>query len=134
MSRGDAARRDPGRRAGRAGAGLATVGAVTLVELAPGVRLDLPEEPAGLKEGLRTALLDGQDWREGFTDDICIGLWLWGEWQPALEPLGMTRDDFVEVVVGYHRELWLWLIGDRVWDQFVVGLAGRISRRVPPAP
>ena len=134
MSRDDAVGGDAGSRPGHAGPGLATVGAVTLVELAPGVRLDLPEEPESLREGLRTALLDGKDWREGFSDDICIGLWLWGEWQPALEPLGVTRDDFVDVVIGYHRELWLWLIGDRIWDQFVIGLAGRISRRVPPAP
>jgi hypothetical protein len=104
---------------------------MTLVELAPGARLELPDEPEDLKDGLRTALLDGQDWRDGFSDDICIGLWLWGEWQPSLEPVGVSRDDFVEVVTDYHRELWLWLIGDRLWSQYVGGLAGRIARRLP---
>jgi hypothetical protein len=101
------------------------------VELANGGSLGLPEEPATLKEGLLAALLDGQDWRAGFSDDICIGLWLWGEWQPTLEPLGMDRDDFVAVVIASHRELWLWLIGDRAWGQFVSGLAGRVARRIP---
>ncbi|MGP8006744.1 MAG: hypothetical protein ACLP2J_06910, partial [Acidimicrobiales bacterium] len=100
---------------------------MTLVTLAPGARLELPEEPEELREGLRDALLDGQDWRAGFSDDICIGLWLWGAWQPTLEPLGVSRDDFVEVVTAYRRELWLWLIGDRPWSQYVGGLAGRVA-------
>jgi hypothetical protein len=111
---------------------MSTVGRVTRIELAAGGSLELPDEPETLREGLRAALLDGQDWREGFSDDICIGVWLWGEWQPTLEPMGMSRDDFVDVVVGSHRELWLWLIGDRIWDQYVAGLAGRIGRRITP--
>ncbi len=110
---------------------MSTVGDVTRIELAAGGSLELPLEPEALKDGLRTALLEGQDWREGFSDDICIGLWLWGEWQPTLEPMGMSRDDFVDVVTGSHRELWLWLIGDRIWDQYISGLAGRIGRRIP---
>jgi hypothetical protein len=104
---------------------------MTIVELAGGSRLALPEEPVGLKAGLRDALLEGQDWREGLSDDICIGVWLWGEWQPTLEPVGFSRDEFVDVVTEYRRELWLWLVGDRVWPQFVSGLAGRVARRVP---
>jgi hypothetical protein len=104
---------------------------MTMVELAGGARLALPEEPVELKVGLRDALLDGQDWRDGLSDDICFGVWLWGEWQPTLEPAGFTRDQFMEVVTAYRRELWLWLIGDRVWAQFISGLAGRLSRQVP---
>jgi hypothetical protein len=105
--------------------------AMTIVELAGGARLALPEEPVELKAGLRDALLEGQDWREGLSDDICIGVWLWGEWQPTLEPAGFSRDEFVDVVTEYRRELWLWLVGDRVWPQFVSGLAGRVARRLP---
>ncbi len=30
---------------------------------------------------------------------------------------------------GYRRELWLWLAGERTWQQCAGGLAGRISRR-----
>ena len=102
---------------------------MTVFEVEGGPRLELPDEPVDLKEGLRDALLDGQDWREGFTDDICIGLWLWRCWQPALEPVGMSREDFVEVVVANQRELWLWLMGERQWIQFLTGLAGRVVRR-----
>ena len=104
---------------------------MTVVEVDGGPRLELPEEPVDLKTGLRGALLDGQDWREGVADDTCVAIWLWRLWQPALEPYGMSREDFVDQVVAYRRELWLWLIGDRQWLQFVTGLAGRVVRRLP---
>jgi len=104
---------------------------MTIIELVGGARLALPEEPVELKVGLREALLEGQDWREGLSDDICIGVWLWGQWQSTLEPAGFGRDEFVDAVTEYRRELWLWLIGDRIWAQFVSGLAGRVARRMP---
>ncbi|MHB1711245.1 MAG: hypothetical protein ACYCV7_07560 [Acidimicrobiales bacterium] len=104
---------------------------MTVVELAGGTRLPLPAEPVEVKVGLRDALLAGEDWRAGFSDDICIGVWLWSQWQPTLEPAGVGREEFVAMVAEYHRELWLWLIGDRVWAQCISGLAGRIARRVP---
>ncbi len=104
---------------------------MTVLEVEGGPRLELPEEPEDLKIGLRDALLAGRDWREGFSDDICIGLWLWRGWQPALEPHGMSREDFVDVVISYKRELWLWLMGERQWIQFLSGLAGRAVRRLP---
>jgi hypothetical protein len=110
-----------------------SVGLVTVFEVDGGPRLEFPEEPVDLKAGLRGALLDGGDWRDGFSDDICIGLWLWGKWQPALEPAGCTREEFVDAVVAYKRELWLWLAGDRQWLPFLTGLAGRVVRRMPAA-
>jgi hypothetical protein len=104
---------------------------MTVFEVDGSPRLELPEEPDDLRDGLRDALLDGGDWRAGFSDDICIGLWLWRCWQPALEPGGMSREEFVEVVIADRRELWLWLMGDRQWIQFLTGLAGRVMRRLP---
>ncbi len=104
-----------------------------IFEVDGGPRLELPEEPLELRAGLREALLEGRKWQDGFSDDICIGLWLWGRWQPALEPCGFSREDFVDAVIGYRRELWLWLSGDRQWSQFVTGLAGRVARRLPVA-
>ena len=106
---------------------------MSIVEPAVGLRLEQPDEPVEMREGLRDALLRGADWREGFSDDICVGVWLWDRWRPALEPVGMDRETFVDVIVGYRRELWLWLLGERMWDQFVTGLAGRVARRVPAA-
>ena len=102
-----------------------------VTELVLGSRLEFPEEPEELRVGLRDALLAGGDWRAGFSDDICIGVWLWSRWQPVLEPAGCTREDFVEIVVSTRRELWLWLLGDRRWEQYVTGLAGRVARRLP---
>jgi hypothetical protein len=92
-------------------------------------RLEVPAEPVELRDGLRQALLDGGDWREGFRDDICIGVWLWSRWQPVLEPAGVPREHFIDIVVSTHRELWLWLLGDRRWEQYLSGLAGRVARR-----
>ena len=109
------------------------VGAMTLLEVEGGPRLEFPEEPVDIKMALREALLNGQNWRDGFSDDICIGLWLWGRWRPALEPDGLSREEFVDAVIANRRELWLWLIGDRQWLQFITALAGRIVRRLPVA-
>ncbi|HYA68431.1 MAG TPA: hypothetical protein VED63_06840 [Acidimicrobiales bacterium] len=104
---------------------------MTMLEPAEGVRLCLPEEPEELRLGLRDAVLGGGDWREGFSDDICIGVWIWEQWRPTLEPAGMDRETFVEVVTAYRRELWFWLMGDRRWGQLIEGLAGRVGRRLP---
>jgi hypothetical protein len=104
---------------------------MTVFEVDGGPRLEIPEEPSELKVGLRDALLDGRDWRAGFRDDICIAVWLWALWQPALEPGGMSREDFVDAVIADKRELWLWLMGERQWLAFVTGLAGRVVRRLP---
>ena len=104
---------------------------MTVFEVEGGPRLELPDEPLDLRVGLRDALLNGQDWRKGFSDDICIGLWVWGRWQPALEPNGMSREEFVDIVIADKRELWLWLMGERQWIQFLSALAGRVVRRLP---
>jgi hypothetical protein len=106
---------------------------VSVVEPAEGLRLEQPDEPVEMRRGLRDAVLGGSNWRDGFTDDICVGVWLWERWRPTLEPAGMDRELFVDVIVGYRRELWLWLAGERRWEQFLVGLAGRVARRLPSA-
>lgn len=104
---------------------------MTIVELAGGACLLLPEEPIELKCGLRDALLEVQDPRQGLIDDISFSGWLWDQWQLVLEPTGFGREAFVDVVMSCHRELWLWLMDDRVWVQFISGVAGRIARRMP---
>jgi hypothetical protein len=101
------------------------------LEPAEGVHLERIDEPVEMRIGLRQALLDGADWREGFSNDICIGVLLWERWRPALEPAGMDREAFIDVVIGYGRELWLWLMGERQWAEFNDGLAGRVNRRLP---
>ena len=105
---------------------------VTVVDLPLGAHLHIPDEPVDLRDRLYAEFLDGADWREGFDEDVCLAVWLWCEWQPALEPAGFERDVFVTAVADYGREIWLWLAGERTWSQCVEGLAGRIARRVPP--
>lgn len=60
-----------------------------------------------------------------------ISSWLWDQWCRALEPAGLSRERFDAVCAGYRRELWLWLAGDRPWEQAARGLAGRLARRLP---
>ncbi len=104
---------------------------MTVFEAEGAPRLELPEEPVEIKEGLREALLAGKKWRDGVSDEMCIVLWLWGRWRPALEPCGLGREEFVDLVIADRRELWLWLMGDRQWFPYVTGLAGRVVRRLP---
>jgi hypothetical protein len=59
-----------------------------------------------------------------------FGAWLWERWRATLEPVGIAREAFIDVVAGYRRELWLWIVGDRGWEQMLSGLAGRVSRRL----
>ena len=104
---------------------------MSVVEPIEGLRLEHPDEPVEMRVALRDAILNGSDWREGFADDICVGVWLWDRWRPALEPAGMDRERFVDVIVEYRREVWLWLVGERLWEQMITGLAGRVARRLP---
>ncbi len=46
----------------------------------------------------------------------------------AAAGLGETID-VERVCAGYQRELWLWLVGERTWDQCLSGLLGRLQRR-----
>ena len=54
----------------------------------------------------------------------------------ALVPLecigsrGRHTREFEAIVVGYRREIWLWLAGERIWTQCCSGLIGRIGRRL----
>jgi len=43
----------------------------------------------------------------------------------------MDRDRFQEIIIGYRRELWLWVMGERTWAQCASGLLGRVQRRLP---
>ena len=56
--------------------------------------------------------------------------WLWARWR-IVERAGIDRPAFGAMVAGYRRELWLWLAGERTWEQCCSGLVGRIGRRYP---
>jgi hypothetical protein len=56
--------------------------------------------------------------------------WLWSRWR-HLAATGLGRDGLASIALGYEREIWLWLLGERTWAQCCSGLIGRIERRMP---
>jgi hypothetical protein len=104
---------------------------VSTVTPVPEVRLALPPEPVDLRARTRTlaeqdpsaaiAMLGEGEWILGQ---------LWQRWGAALEPLGIGRERLRQIAVEYRRELWLWVMGERTWDQCAGGLLGRVQRRL----
>lgn len=93
--------------------------------------LVIPPEPADLGAAIRTAVLGGADWQQAFGPGLGVGEALWEHWGPVLGPAGLDRQAFDSHVRAYRRELWFWVLGDRLWEQAVGGLAGRLIRRLP---
>ncbi len=100
----------------------------------PPAELPVPPEPVELRQQLQTALLAGEGWEARFGPELGVGAVLWTAWGQTLSASGMTREQFAATVRGYRRELWFWVLGDRVWPQAASGLAGRLRRRAPSGP
>jgi len=96
--------------------------------------LTLPEEPRALKSMART-LLDQAP--ETGLPLVLGGEWvadpLWEGWGDLLRERGMDRERFGQIVAGYGNELRLWVVGERLWQQSISGLAGRVERRLSPS-
>jgi hypothetical protein len=90
-------------------------------------RLHLPDEPVGHKAAWRDAVVDGTALDEVLSE---LDTWLWARWR-ILESVAFDHAAFTSLVKGYRRELWLWLAGERTWEQCCSGLVGRIGRRMP---
>jgi hypothetical protein len=91
--------------------------------------LEIPPEPVELQKLLReSALAVGSEQTSGYEE--AFAAWTWERWRAALEASGMSRQSYSDVVVGYRREVWFWILGDRGWAQIMSGLVGRISRRL----
>jgi hypothetical protein len=97
-------------------------------------RLTLPEEPRALRSMART-LLDQAP--ETGLSLIVGGEWiadpLWECWRDLLREHGMDRERFGQIVAGNGNELRLWVVGERPWQQYISGLAGRVARRLSPS-
>lgn len=99
------------------------------------LELRLPTEPAALRAETRAlveqspadgaAIVEGGEW---------IAEPLWSCWGAELQWAGMSRAQLVQIAVDYHRELWLWVMGERTWAQCASGLRGRVLRRLPGEP
>jgi hypothetical protein len=48
----------------------------------------------------------------------------------VLASVGVDRASFGAIASAYRRELWLWLAGERTWQQCCSGLLGRLERRM----
>jgi hypothetical protein len=94
--------------------------------------LFVPEEPVELRDRLRgLAFEDTSNWTEILVADGQLADWLWEQWSHQLTEDKLDKDAYLEAVLGYKREIWIWLMGDRVWDQMLPGLIGRLQRRLP---
>ncbi len=91
--------------------------------------LHVPDEPTGRAERWLTAVLDGRALDDVLTGEDGVVDWLWTRWR-SLSSAGLDESDLRTIVLGYQREIWLWLAGERTWAQCCSGLIGRISRRI----
>lgn len=89
------------------------------------------EEPRVLRVMARTLLDQAPGTGLPF---IVEGAWiadlLWESWGHVLAPRGMERDRFDQIVTEFGNELRLWVVGERPWEQYASGLAGRVLRRL----
>ncbi|HTU39313.1 MAG TPA: hypothetical protein VMF35_15050 [Acidimicrobiales bacterium] len=97
--------------------------------MTPAPVLHVPDEPTAHAERWLAAVLDGQELDDVLTGADGVVEWLWTRWR-SLTAAGLDEADLRGVVLGYRREIWLWLAGERTWAQCCSGLIGRISRRI----
>ena len=92
--------------------------------------LHVPDEPTSRAEVWLAAVQDGRDLAVVLIEDgDGVTAWLWSRWR-ALAATGLNEEDLGTIVLGYRREIWLWLAGERTWAQCCSGLIGRINRRL----
>jgi hypothetical protein len=91
--------------------------------------LHVPDEPTARAEAWLAAVVNGNDLVAVLRAEDGFVPWLWSRWN-TVGKVGVTQDEFVQIVVGYRREIWLWLAGERIWSQCCSGLLGRVNRRI----
>ena len=98
--------------------------------VSPPDELVLPVEPLRLKCRLRR-LLGEEPERARTQIPRSLARSLARSWRDPLASRGCRPADLSALLLAYGREEWLWVIGDRTWQQTVEGLRGRIVRRFP---
>ena len=89
----------------------------------------VPDEPEVQGERWLAAVRGGQPLDEVLCGTGGVSEWFWSRWR-VLATSGLDQRGLDAIVIGYRRELWLWLAGERTWAQCCSGLIGRINRRV----
>ncbi|HMD45446.1 MAG TPA: hypothetical protein VKG43_04760 [Acidimicrobiales bacterium] len=103
---------------------------MTTLIVADAPSLHVPDEPLEHRRRWFSSVLEGSPVEDVIVGDGGVAEWLWTRWR-VLETAGLSRPAFTGLVAGYRRELWLWLAGERTWEQCCSGLIGRIVRRLP---
>jgi hypothetical protein len=92
--------------------------------------LHVPDEPLARAEEWHGAVVQqGRPLETVLGAEDGLAQWLWSRWR-SLTSVGLSEDEFGHIVLGYRREIWLWLAGERTWTQCCSGLIGRINRRL----
>jgi hypothetical protein len=89
----------------------------------------VPDEPVVRAEHWLAAVLEGRELQSVLRDADGFVAWLWARWR-SLASVGIDEEQLGAIVLGYRREIWLWLAGERTWAQCCSGLIGRITRRI----
>jgi hypothetical protein len=85
------------------------------VELLAELRAAAPEHPA-------TARASAPDLLADYATDV---------WCEELEAAGIAEAVVLHAFATCRREIWLWIEGDRRWDQLAGYLSARVIRRAP---
>lgn len=97
-------------------------------------RLPLPEEPTEIRDNARATLEDSPEiGSRRINDAAFIADYFWEQWGEGLEASGMDYPRFLAIARGYTGESRFWVVGERPWDHFAAGLAGRVWRRMEAA-
>lgn len=90
----------------------------------------LPNEPDEIRDHTRATLEDSPETGSRVVNDAAfIADYFWEEWGETLETSDLDYDRFLDIARGYAGESRLWVVGERPWDHFAAGLAGRVVRR-----
>ena len=96
--------------------------------------LPMPSEPLRLRADTRALLEENpEDGMKTIGAARFVADPLWEEWGDELEEAGMAYDAFLKIARSYAGELRLWVVGERIWEHCAMGLAGRVTRRLPDA-
>ena len=91
------------------------------------------DDPGELRATLRSAIGEhpaaGLDAAVAAVSDL-----LFARWELELVPRGLDAGAFSRIVAGISHEIWLWLMGDRPYQQLSAAIAGRALRRSSTPP
>ena len=105
-------------------AGLASV-------LTPVSALPVPPEPSELLRHARArAEQDPAAFRAGLAGGPTLARYLWQQWGAELRLAGAQETDVAAYCAQCARELWLWVMGERTWEELAGLIGGGVLRRL----